>query len=36
MNNGVEVMNRRVNLDKLLGITGLLMSSVLILSLVVR
>ena len=36
MNNGVEVMNCRVDLDKLLGITGLLMSSVLILSLVVR
>jgi hypothetical protein len=36
MNNGVDVMNRRVDLDKLLGIGGLLMSSVLILSLVVR
>jgi hypothetical protein len=36
MNNGVEVRSRRDDIDKLLGIGGLLMSSVLILSLVVR
>jgi hypothetical protein len=36
MNKDVEVVNRRIDLDKLLGVGGLLMSSLLILSLVVR
>jgi hypothetical protein len=36
MNKDVEVTNRRIDLDKWLGVSGLLMSSLLILSLVVR
>jgi hypothetical protein len=36
MNKDVEVTNRRIDLDKWLGVGGLLMSSLLILSLVVR
>jgi hypothetical protein len=36
MNKDVEVTNRRIDLDKWLGIGGLLTSSLLILSLVVR
>jgi hypothetical protein len=36
MNRDVEVTNRRVDVDKWLGIGGLFMSSLLILSLVVR
>jgi hypothetical protein len=36
MNKDVEATNRRIDLDKLLGVGGLLMSSLLILSLVVR
>jgi hypothetical protein len=36
MNKDVELTNRRIDLDKWLGIGGLFMSSLLILSLVVR
>jgi hypothetical protein len=36
MNNDVQVTNRGIDLDRWLGIGGLLMSSLLILSLVVR
>jgi hypothetical protein len=36
MSKDVEVTNRRVDLDKWLGVGGLVMSSLLILSLVVR
>jgi hypothetical protein len=36
MNTNADVTNRRIDLDKWLGVGGLLMSSLLILSLVVR
>ena len=36
MSKDVETKNRRIDLDKWLGVGGLLMSSLLILSLVVR
>jgi hypothetical protein len=36
MNNDLQVTDRRIDLDRWLGIGGLLMSSLLILSLVVR